>query len=54
MLALLTFPILALLAGLALIAVAPPPERHTYVRPAVRTIALITTAAAYVTALFKL
>ena len=44
---------LALLAGIALVALAPRPERHTYVLPAVRTVALVTVAVIYVAAIWS-
>lgn len=50
--ALITYPTLAILAGLALVVIAPPAERLSLVLPAVRTVALITVATILVTALF--
>ncbi|MBT2508834.1 hypothetical protein J7I98_23690 [Streptomyces sp. ISL-98] len=52
-LGLITFAMLALLAALALIACAPTYQPSRYLLPAVRTVALITTAAVYVAALFR-
>ncbi|MDI9885331.1 hypothetical protein QMZ92_13235 [Streptomyces sp. HNM0645] len=44
---------LALLAGAALVALAPPLQRAAYVLPAVRTVAILTAAIAYVAALWS-
>lgn len=51
-LALIIFPTLGILAGLALVVLADPYERLHMVLPAIRTVALITTATIYVGALF--
>jgi hypothetical protein len=53
LLGLIVFPMLALLGALGLVACAP---RHTpgrYLLPAVRTVALVTVAAAYVATLWS-
>jgi hypothetical protein len=51
-LALIAFPMLTILAGLALVALAEPRNRHALILPAVRTVAVVTTATVYVAALF--
>ncbi|HET6353402.1 hypothetical protein [Streptomyces sp.] len=52
-LALIIFSMLAILGACALVALAPRPERYTYVLPAVRTIALVTVAVIYVAAIWS-
>lgn len=52
LLAMIVFPMLALLAGLALVVLAPAHERYALVLPAVRTVALVTLATIYTVALF--
>ena len=47
-LALIAAVTLVLLVGLALVTLAPPLQRLTYVLPAVRTVALLTAAAIYI------
>ncbi|MFI1942044.1 hypothetical protein ACH44C_33540 [Streptomyces purpureus] len=51
-LAVIVFPMLALLAAAGLIALAPSDERYAIVLPAVRTVAVITAATVYAAALF--
>ncbi|MFF8290442.1 hypothetical protein ACF068_14605 [Streptomyces sp. NPDC016309] len=53
-LAVIAFGVVAMLAGLALVALAPPTARHAYVLPTVRTVAFITAATAAVVGLFHL
>lgn len=53
MLALLIFPMLAILSATALAALAPTRMRSTYLLPAVRTVALVTAAVALVHALWS-
>ncbi|MEU2111839.1 hypothetical protein [Streptomyces sp. NPDC019507] len=52
-LALILFGMLAILAGAALVALAPPLERLAYVLPAVRTVAVLTAALVYIAALWS-
>lgn len=52
-LAVIAFGMLALLAGIALVALAPPLQRGAYVLPAVRTVAVLTAAIAYIAALWS-
>ncbi|HET6356075.1 hypothetical protein [Streptomyces sp.] len=52
-LGLIIFPVLALLAGCALVALAPARTRTHYVLPAVRTVALVAVAVIYVTAIWS-
>ena len=52
LLAMIVFPMLALLAGLALVVLAPAHERYALVLSAVRTVALVTLATIYTVALF--
>jgi hypothetical protein len=52
-LALIGFSTTAMLAGLALVALAPRAVRTAYVLPAVRTVALVTVATALVLALWS-
>lgn len=54
LLALIVFPMLAILAALGLIAIAPQCDHARYVLPAVRTIALVTVSVVAVAALFTL
>ncbi|MDT9688178.1 hypothetical protein Q5762_07380 [Streptomyces sp. P9(2023)] len=51
LLGLIVFPMLAILALAALVALAGPRNRFAFVLPAVRTIALVTAATIYVAAL---
>ena len=52
LLALIVFPTLGMLAGLALVVLADPNDRIRLVIPAIRTVALLTAATIYVGALF--
>ncbi|MFE0132410.1 hypothetical protein ACFWY6_12685 [Streptomyces sp. NPDC059037] len=53
LLALIIFPMLAILALLGLIACAPEHDLGRYVLPAVRTVALLAAATVFVTALWS-
>lgn len=46
-------PALAVAAGLALVAAAPPSERYAIVRPALQTVLLLTAATVYIAALWS-
>lgn len=52
-LALIIFSMLALLAGCALVALAPARMRSLFILPAVRTVALVTAAVIYVAAIWS-
>lgn len=52
-LALIAFGMAAMLAGLAIVTLAPRTVRTAYVLPAMRTVALVTAAAALVHALWS-
>lgn len=52
-LGLIIFPMLAILSGCALVALAPARLRSLYVLPAVRTLALVTAATVYVAAIWS-
>lgn len=53
LLGLIVFPMLAILALAALVALAEPRHRYALALPAVRTVALITAATVYVAALWE-
>ncbi|MFP3990669.1 hypothetical protein U9R90_25030 [Streptomyces sp. E11-3] len=53
LIALIVFPMLAMLAAAALVALAPTHAPGRYVLPAVRTVALMTAATAYVVAVLR-
>ncbi|MHC3392074.1 hypothetical protein ACLQ2E_21805 [Streptomyces lavendulocolor] len=53
LLALIIFPTLAILGATALVALAPARMRWAYLLPAVRTVALVTAATAFVHALWS-